>query len=168
MKAAALRTAVLHTLPLTAAMVRWLATVAKGYTIAAILGLNGLSGPSFAAAEALVPVDSIDQSGAPTTVSVSLPNATSSADSIGESDEGFRSITKERELNVLDPRDDKPFSLRILPLGASITYGLRSTDGDGYREDFLKTVESDGWNSTMIGSVRAGTMKDNVSCYPSR
>ncbi|KAL8788939.1 MAG: hypothetical protein Q9195_007055 [Heterodermia aff. obscurata] len=49
--------------------------------------------------------------------------------------------------------------LRILPLGASITVGVQSTDGNGYRLDLLNDLA--GNNVQYIGTVRAGTMADN-------
>jgi hypothetical protein len=53
--------------------------------------------------------------------------------------------------------------MRILPLGDSITYGYKSTNGNGYRGE-LQTLLS-GSNSLFIGSVSAGTMQDNCSEY---
>ncbi|KAI1425642.1 carbohydrate esterase family 3 protein [Xylaria sp. FL1777] len=51
--------------------------------------------------------------------------------------------------------------LRIMPLGASITYGLTSNDGNGYR-DFLRDQIVDYGNPVnMVGSRRNGTMEDN-------
>ena len=52
-------------------------------------------------------------------------------------------------------------SLRILPLGDSITYGFGSTDGNGYRLDLLSMLTSDGTQVHYIGSQRAGNMKNN-------
>ncbi|BAE55197.1 unnamed protein product [Aspergillus oryzae RIB40] len=46
------------------------------------------------------------------------------------SNDGFSFLN---ETSQLTPRDEKPFTLRIMPLGASITYGYQSTDGNGYR-----------------------------------
>ncbi|KAI1112294.1 carbohydrate esterase family 3 protein [Nemania sp. NC0429] len=51
--------------------------------------------------------------------------------------------------------------LRIMPLGASITYGVLSNDGNGYR-DFLATqLINNGNPVNMVGSRRNGTMEDN-------
>ncbi|MCJ1402570.1 hypothetical protein MMC11_005790 [Xylographa trunciseda] len=54
-------------------------------------------------------------------------------------------------------------TLRILPLGDSITNGYQSTDGNGYRLDLLYNLTlTDSDNEvTFIGSVRAGTMANN-------
>jgi lysophospholipase L1-like esterase len=53
-------------------------------------------------------------------------------------------------------------SLRILPLGDSITFGTDSSDGNGYRLDLENLLEP---SSTLqyIGSVRAGSMTDNYN-----
>lgn len=50
--------------------------------------------------------------------------------------------------------------LRILPLGASIVYGLKSSDGNGFRYP-LRNQLVNGNPVNMIGSVHAGTMADN-------
>lgn len=51
--------------------------------------------------------------------------------------------------------------LRVLPLGASIVYGLTSTDGDGFRYGLRNQLVYNGNPVNMIGSVQAGTMVDN-------
>ncbi|KAK4194132.1 family 3 putative carbohydrate esterase [Triangularia verruculosa] len=52
--------------------------------------------------------------------------------------------------------------LRIMPLGASITYGQASTDGNGYRSDLRNQLVAAG-NTLVnfVGSRQAGTMRDN-------
>ncbi|KAF7589874.1 hypothetical protein BBP40_003586 [Aspergillus hancockii] len=67
------------------------------------------------------------------------------------------------EIPVVRPRDQKPFTLRIMPLGASITYGLKSTDGNGYRRWLRQQLRSAGWWVNMVGSRPNGTMNDNES-----
>jgi GDSL-like Lipase/Acylhydrolase family/FG-GAP-like repeat len=56
-------------------------------------------------------------------------------------------------------------SLRILPLGDSITKGSLSTDGNGYRnylETKLRNFDSDSLTEVdMIGTLRDGSMTDN-------
>ncbi|GKT48215.1 multidomain esterase [Colletotrichum spaethianum] len=52
-------------------------------------------------------------------------------------------------------------SLRIMPLGASITYGLKSTDGNGYRLALRNLLVADGNPVDMVGSHPNGTMEDN-------
>ncbi|KAI8624821.1 carbohydrate esterase family 3 protein [Xylariaceae sp. FL1651] len=51
--------------------------------------------------------------------------------------------------------------LRIMPLGASITYGLKSSDGNGYRKDLRDMIVAYGNDVNMVGSRRNGTMEDN-------
>lgn len=53
-------------------------------------------------------------------------------------------------------------SLLILPLGDSITYGIDSTNGNGYRLD-LSTLLAPTTNVTYIGSVAQGTMANNLN-----
>lgn len=50
--------------------------------------------------------------------------------------------------------------LRIMPLGASITFGLQSTDGNGYRQDLRRSLESGGNPVNMVGSRKGGNMTD--------
>ncbi|KAF3766823.1 family 3 carbohydrate esterase [Cryphonectria parasitica EP155] len=59
-------------------------------------------------------------------------------------------------------------ALRIMPLGASITYGYLSTDGNGYREDLLGLLRRGGNdNITYVGSRNNGTMiKNAVEGWP--
>lgn len=66
-------------------------------------------------------------------------------------------------LPLLEPEDSagkKP--LRIMPLGASITHGTHSTDGNGYREVLRNKLLSEGYEVNMVGSDTNGTMKDSV------
>lgn len=51
--------------------------------------------------------------------------------------------------------------LRPMPLGASITYGQGSTDGNGYREHLRSAITDGGNLVNMVGTRKAGTMKDN-------
>lgn len=53
--------------------------------------------------------------------------------------------------------------LRILPLGASITQGVDSSTGNGYRKPLRDKLRSQGWLVNMVGSKRDGSMVDNVS-----
>ena len=53
--------------------------------------------------------------------------------------------------------------LRILPLGASITQGVASSSGNGYRKPLRDQLRSQGWKVNMVGTKRDGTMVDNVS-----
>lgn len=69
------------------------------------------------------------------------------------------------DVSALQTRDTKPFPLRILPLGASITMGYKSKDGNGYRKWLRQQLRYAGWEVDMIGTMKNGTMHDNVS-YP--
>ena len=67
-------------------------------------------------------------------------------------------------------RDDDPivpghsnFPLRILPLGASITWGQKSSDGNGYRGHLRDMLQMRDTVVDMVGTVKAGNMTDNVS-----
>ncbi|PVH94578.1 carbohydrate esterase family 3 protein [Periconia macrospinosa] len=67
----------------------------------------------------------------------------------------------------LDKRQNKAFPLRVLPLGASITYGVASSDGNGYRKALRDQLRFEGWEVNMVGNEQGGTMRDNdVSGYP--
>ena len=83
------------------------------------------------------------------------------------------SRAQELASSVIHPRDRNntlairggSFYLRILPLGASITYGYMSSDGNGYRKALRDRLRFDGWNVNMVGSRSGGTMNDRV-CLP--
>ncbi|SPO00343.1 related to acetylxylan esterase [Cephalotrichum gorgonifer] len=65
----------------------------------------------------------------------------------------------------LQGREDKPFYLRIMPLGASITKGEPAppddTERNGYRKPIRDRLRQDGWFVNMVGSVGDwGTMMD--------
>lgn len=51
--------------------------------------------------------------------------------------------------------------LRILPLGASITFGVKSSDGNGYRAALRQTLVDGGNPVNFVGNERNGTMRDN-------
>lgn len=59
------------------------------------------------------------------------------------------------------------FYLRIMPLGASITQGAKSTDNNGYRKHIRDQLRYEGWLVNMVGSLQDGTMADKVRFYPS-
>jgi hypothetical protein len=63
----------------------------------------------------------------------------------------------------LDRRAAKDFYLRVMPLGASITQGYKSSDGNGYRKWLRAQLRFSGWKVNMVGSERDGTMADSVS-----
>ncbi|KAL3436498.1 SGNH hydrolase-type esterase domain-containing protein [Aspergillus tetrazonus] len=51
--------------------------------------------------------------------------------------------------------------LRILPLGASITWGKNSLTGNGYRGFLRDQLGHAGWEVDMVGSKHHGEMEDN-------
>ncbi|KAI1657216.1 carbohydrate esterase family 3 protein [Daldinia decipiens] len=51
--------------------------------------------------------------------------------------------------------------LRIMPLGASITFGFGSSDNNGYRKDIRDKIEANGNKVNMVGNNPSGSMKDN-------
>lgn len=79
--------------------------------------------------------------------------------SLGNSTQQEFSSSSESE--ELLKRADKPFYLRIAPLGASITNGYLSTDNNGYRKYLRDQLRFVGWPVNMVGSLNTGTMKDN-------
>ncbi|KAL4964423.1 SGNH/GDSL hydrolase family protein [Aspergillus stella-maris] len=54
-----------------------------------------------------------------------------------------------------------PRLLRVLPLGASITFGTGSSDGTGYRKHLRDSMISAGFQVNMVGSRHGGKMEDN-------
>lgn len=52
-------------------------------------------------------------------------------------------------------------SLRIMPLGGSITHGVGSSDGNGYRKELYDMLQSHGYVTRMVGSRKSGTMANN-------
>ena len=53
--------------------------------------------------------------------------------------------------------------LRVLPLGASITWGQHSTTRNGYRKPLYDMLSSTGrYDVTFVGSKHNGDMTDNV------
>lgn len=65
-------------------------------------------------------------------------------------------------LSKIESRAEKPFALRVLPLGASITTGYKSDDKNGYRIFLRAQLRYAGWDVNMVGSRKDGTMRDNV------
>ncbi|KAK4066314.1 CAZyme family CE3 [Trichoderma aggressivum f. europaeum] len=51
--------------------------------------------------------------------------------------------------------------MRLMPLGGSITYGVESSDKNGYRKYLQDMLIEEGNNVTMLGSRRAGSMSNN-------
>ncbi|MFG1954029.1 FG-GAP-like repeat-containing protein [Micromonospora sp. NPDC048830] len=53
-----------------------------------------------------------------------------------------------------------PVTLRVMPLGDSITYGLESSDGNGYRDELYNYLKNSAQGVDFVGSVQAGSMSD--------
>jgi hypothetical protein len=68
----------------------------------------------------------------------------------------------EEEEEWVERRDTKPFYLRVMPLGASVTQGHQSSDNNGYRKWLREELRYQGWPVNMVGSLQDGTMKDRV------
>jgi lysophospholipase L1-like esterase len=51
-------------------------------------------------------------------------------------------------------------ALRVMPLGDSITWGVGSSTGNGYRGPLFTTVSGEGYVPDFVGSGRGGTMTD--------
>ena len=49
-----------------------------------------------------------------------------------------------------------------MPLGGSITYGVGSSHGQGYRHHLYKLLTANGFNVTMTGSRGAGAMRSSA------
>ncbi|GLZ01981.1 SGNH/GDSL hydrolase family protein [Actinoplanes sp. NBRC 103695] len=50
--------------------------------------------------------------------------------------------------------------VKVMPLGASITWGTASSDGNGYREDLRKRLADAGVTVDYVGSQQSGAMAD--------
>lgn len=68
----------------------------------------------------------------------------------------------EPDIGTLYRRAAKDFYLRVMPLGASITQGQASTDGNGYRKWLREQLRWKGWKVNMVGSKMDGNMADRV------
>lgn len=65
-------------------------------------------------------------------------------------------------MQAFTPAENAPkVPLRLMPLGASITDGFRSSTGNGYRKDLRDMLVQDGFAVNMVGSRKSGDMKDN-------
>jgi lysophospholipase L1-like esterase len=61
-----------------------------------------------------------------------------------------------------DSTSAKP-ALVLMPLGASITHGQESTDGNGYRDHLRTKLVEEGYQVDMVGNHPNGTMEDNAN-----
>ncbi|KAE8145759.1 hypothetical protein BDV25DRAFT_144353 [Aspergillus avenaceus] len=73
----------------------------------------------------------------------------------------YLDATSPSKTSSLRARESKPFTLRIMPLGASITTGYKSSDENGYRISLRQQLRYAGWEVNMVGSLSSGTMHDN-------
>ncbi|SPO07252.1 uncharacterized protein DNG_09946 [Cephalotrichum gorgonifer] len=64
-------------------------------------------------------------------------------------------------LSAISRRDAQDFYLRVMPLGASITEGVASSDKNGYRKWLRSQLRWKGWKVNMVGSKHNGDMKDD-------
>ncbi|KAJ5780794.1 hypothetical protein N7457_005954 [Penicillium paradoxum] len=71
------------------------------------------------------------------------------------------SLNSHKDVSTLQTRDTKPFLLRVLPFGASITMGYKSQDRNGYRKWLRQQLRYAGWDVDMIGTLQNGNMHDN-------
>ena len=71
-----------------------------------------------------------------------------------------------RDADLIKRATPGEFTLRIMPLGASITAGDNSPPDDtgqnGYRKYLRDTLRSKGWPVNMVGNFKRGDMSDNV------
>ncbi|KAJ0136947.1 Uncharacterized protein HZ326_20065 [Fusarium oxysporum f. sp. albedinis] len=52
-------------------------------------------------------------------------------------------------------------SLRLMPLGGSVTYGVGSSDGNGYRKFLQDMLLANGYQIRFVGSRKSGSMENN-------
>ncbi|KAL1864953.1 hypothetical protein VTK73DRAFT_5582 [Phialemonium thermophilum] len=64
-------------------------------------------------------------------------------------------------LSGIDPPPTQDHFLRILPLGASIVWGVGSSSGNGFRKPLRDALRQAGWDVNMVGSQNHGDMIDN-------
>ncbi len=87
---------------------------------------------------------------------------------VNEKAHGYLELIQDLPMDTcpLPPESTKPpsFYARILPLGASIVWGVGSSDGNGFRKPLRDRLRQDGWEHVnMVGSQNSGPMIDNVS-----
>ncbi|MEV4021016.1 GDSL-type esterase/lipase family protein [Nonomuraea angiospora] len=82
------------------------------------------------------------------------------ADELGHQLEELEDLLNEAMRDWGGLRPSRPSSLRVMPLGDSITYGVESSDGNGYRDELYDYLKGS-WSSVdFVGSVKAGSMSD--------
>jgi hypothetical protein len=80
--------------------------------------------------------------------------------------DGTDDASEGEDTTGLRTRDAKGFYLRIMPLGASITQGVESSDNNGYRKLLRQQLRWKGWKVNMVGTKNDGTMSDDVRSLP--
>jgi hypothetical protein len=78
----------------------------------------------------------------------------------------FVDIVGEDELPSLRSRQTSKVPLRILPLGASIVFGIGSSNGNGFRKPLRDALRYEGWSVNMVGTKNNGDMVDSVCSRP--
>ncbi|KAH8657733.1 hypothetical protein BX600DRAFT_400504 [Xylariales sp. PMI_506] len=74
---------------------------------------------------------------------------------------GNASAADSHEISAAGKRQTDLVDLRILPLGASIVWGLQSTTGNGFRGPLRNQLRWEGYNVDMVGTKYNGDMADN-------
>lgn len=84
--------------------------------------------------------------------------------SVPDTTEGFNTTPSymNEDVSDLSSRAAAKFWLRVMPLGASITQGIKSSDGNGYRKHIRDQLRFAGWKVNMVGSKQDGNMNDKV------
>ncbi|KAK2041107.1 GDSL-like Lipase/Acylhydrolase [Colletotrichum somersetense] len=65
-------------------------------------------------------------------------------------------------LSIVPRQAPAPVPLRIMSLGASVTFGVGSTTGDSYRKDLQDLLVSQGMNVTYVGTKANGDFTNNA------
>ncbi|TGJ79062.1 hypothetical protein E0Z10_g9703 [Xylaria hypoxylon] len=73
----------------------------------------------------------------------------------------IQSFITSRDDDTVSISEAQDFYLRVMPLSASITEGMYSSDGNGYRKWLRDQLRYMGWKVNMVGSKNDGTMADN-------
>ncbi|GAD98951.1 conserved hypothetical protein [Paecilomyces variotii No. 5] len=141
-------------------MARWLVAAVKGYAVVATFSLCLLSGPAVASTHGSI-VERTPALSPDVIAPLYVREESGNSNDNGTDNHSYNTVDEGKSVNSKSDSNKKPFPLRVMPLGASITYGYKSSDGNGYREYFLDDLQADGWDVSMVGSVRHGDMKEN-------
>jgi hypothetical protein len=88
-----------------------------------------------------------------------------------EQAQGYPALVQDLTIDscpLITPSNPNPpsFYARILPLGASIVWGVGSSNGNGFRKPLRDGLRQEGWKVNMVGSQNHGPMVDSVSLSP--